>query len=99
MFDGSVQTMPSFLDTVTIQVAVWFPSLVFTVILAVPSFIAVTFPAVSTVAIWVLSLFQVTFLFVAFVGFIVAVNVAVSPTLMSKVDLFKLTDVTLLQLV
>ena len=51
MFDGSVQTMPSFLDTVTIQVAVWFPSLVFTVILAVPSFIAVTFPAVSTVAI------------------------------------------------
>ena len=54
--------------TVTLQVAVLFPSSVVAVIVAVPAAIAVTLPVKSTVATLELLLVHVTFLFVAFVG-------------------------------
>ena len=61
--------------TVTSQVAVFPPSTVVTVIVAVPAATPVTTPAADTVAIFVLLDDQVTFLLVAFGGATVAVSV------------------------
>ena len=80
--------------TVTAQVAVLLPSAVVTVIVAVPDATAVTFPAVETVATLVLLLLQVTFLFVALLGEIVAVSVSVAFGANVSVVLFRLTPVT-----
>ena len=80
--------------TVTVQVAVFPPSLVFTVILAVPAAFAVTTPEEDTVATDVLSDDQVTDLLVAFEGVTVAVSVCVSPAVMDRVVLFRETPVT-----
>ena len=65
--------------TVTVQAAVFPPSAVLTVIVAVPSPFAVIFPLLSTVATLVLLDDQLTDLFVAFDGETVAVRVAVLP--------------------
>jgi hypothetical protein len=54
------------------------PSTVFTVIVAVPSTLAVTAPVSETVVTEVLSLDQVTVLFVALAGKTVAVNCCVT---------------------
>ena len=85
---GSV-TSSSF--TVTVQVAVFCPSSVVTVISVVPSAIAVTTPLSSTVAIFEFSVLQLTFLFVALSGFIVATNVNSSPTFNSFSSVFNVT--------
>ena len=61
--------------TVTVQVAVLPPSVVVTVIVAVPAFFAVTTPEVETAATVVLLDDQVTDLSDAFDGFTVAVSV------------------------
>ena len=80
--------------TVTVQVAVLLPSAVFTVIVAEPPATAVTFPLESTEATDVLELVQVTLLFVASLGVIVAVKVSVDPFDKDKVLLLRLTPVT-----
>ena len=80
--------------TVTVQVAVLPPSLVFTVIVAVPAAFAVTTPEEETVATEVLLEDQVTDLSVAFEGVIVADKVWVSPTVMDMDVLLRLTPVT-----
>ena len=61
------------------HVAVFAPSSVFTVMVAVPAALAVTTPP-STVTTAVLLLLHVTFLFVALAGATVAVSVTFSPT-------------------
>ena len=66
-------------DTVTTQVAVFFPSAVVTVTVAVPSATPVTRPLLDTVAILLLSIVHVTFLFVAFEGCTFAVSWTVFP--------------------
>ena len=81
-------------DTVTVQVAVLFPSAVFTVMVAEPPPTAVTLPLASTVATEVLELVHVTFLFVASLGVIVAVNVCVDPFVKDMLVMFRLTPVT-----
>lgn len=65
--------------TVTTQVAVLPPSVVVTVMFAVPAATAVIMPS-ATVAMFSSSLDQVTLLSVAVSGLTVAVSVAVSPT-------------------
>ena len=80
--------------TVIVQVAVLLPSSVVTVIFASPSLTAVTLPLPSTVAIFVLSDFHVTFLLVAFSGATVATNVTVPPTVSVCAVLSSLTPVT-----
>ena len=80
--------------TVTLQVAVLDPSTVFTVIVAVPVAFAVTTPEEETVATDVLLDDHVTFLFVAFDGETVAINVSESPTVSDKLLLFRPTPVT-----
>ena len=73
--------------TVTIQVAVRLvPSLVLAVMVAVPSPFAVTKPEELTVATEVLLLLQVTPLYAAMLGVIVAISVAVSPIEENKSD-------------
>ena len=67
------------ISTVTLQIAVLFPSTVVTVTTAVPSAFAVTFPSSSTVATSSLSLEKFTCLFVAFFGATVAVSCTVCP--------------------
>jgi hypothetical protein len=79
--------------TVTLQVAVFPPSTVVTVIVADPAATAVTLPLVDTVATLVLPLRHVTFWLLAFDGVIVASRVSVPPTRM-LVDVFKETPVT-----
>ena len=61
----------------TLQVAVWPPSAVVTVIVALPADFPTTYPSAVTVATASLSLFHVTLLFVAFEGVIVASRVSV----------------------
>ena len=73
--------------TVTLHVAVFPPSSVLTVIVAVPFAIPFTSPDEDTVATNELLLAQVTFLFVAFSGRMVGFSVAVLPTLSSRFDL------------
>ena len=80
--------------TVTLHVAVFPPSLVFTVIVAVPTAFAVTTPEEDTVATDALLEDQVTDLSVAFEGAIVAVNVWESPSVMDNEVLFRVTPVT-----
>jgi len=80
--------------TVTAHLAVFLPSLVVTVIVAVPTFTAVTLPFESTVAISVLLLFQVTALFVASAGETVATSVAVCLVSSLSVVSDKETEVT-----
>ena len=79
--------------TVTTQVSVNDPSVVVTVMVAVPSATAVTTPP-TTVATEVSSLDQDTLLSVAFEGDTVAVNVAVPSTSRAKVSLSRVTPVT-----
>ena len=80
--------------TVTVQVAVFPPSSVVTVMVAVPALLAVTVPSVSTVATLVSLLAQVTFLLVALSGVMVAVRASVSPSVRLKVVLSSVTPVT-----
>ena len=80
--------------TVTEHVAVLDPSVVVTVIVAVPAAFAVTTPLEDTVAIVVLLDVHVTDLSVALDGVTVAIKVSVSPTVMDRELLFKLTPVT-----
>ena len=87
-------TGTAFSVTVTKQVAVYPPSLVVTVMVAVPLLTALTFPLWSTVAIDSLLEVQITFLLVAFVGKIVAFSWAVSPSANSNLSLFNVTFVT-----
>ncbi len=76
-------------ETATSQVAVKFPSAVFTVIVALPALTAVTVPSVPTVAIELALVNQVTFLLVAVEGNTVANNCsALPPTQMAVLDLF-----------
>ena len=70
------------------------PSFVVTVIVAEPAAFAVTTPEVDTVAIDVLLEDQVTDLSVALEGVTVAVSVCVSPTVIERDVLFRLTPVT-----
>ena len=70
--------------TVTAHVAVFPPSSVFTVIVALPAETAVTRPFASTVATALLLLDQVTLLSVASAGVMVAVNCFSSPTVNSN---------------
>ena len=77
--------------TVTVHFAVS-PFDVFTVIVAVPAFLAVTVPLL-TLATDALSDDQVTVLSVVFEGVMVAVNEAVSPAVMVSEDLFSVTFV------
>ena len=80
--------------TVTVHLAVFFPSVVVTVIVAVPFFFAVTTPLLEAVATLVLLLFHVTVLYVALLGATVAVNVAVLPTARVWLVLLSVTLVT-----
>jgi hypothetical protein len=81
--------------TVTAHVAVLPPSAVVTVIVAKPTATGVTTPLAETVAIVVSLLVQATFVFVAFAGVIVGVNVpAVQPAVKLKVFGLRLTLVT-----
>ena len=79
--------------TVTAQVAVLPPSLVVTVILAVPAATAVTLPS-STVATLELSDIHLTLLSAASVGITVAVRVNSSPILIALVVSLSVTPVT-----
>ena len=89
MLDGCVEASV----TVIVADAVLLPSAVVTVIFAVPAALAVTVP-LDTVATDVFDEDHVTFLFVAFEGEIVAVNVVVLPTSKVALVLFKDTPVT-----
>ena len=79
--------------TVTSQVAVLPPSSVFTVMVALPAFIAVTLPF-DTEATELLLDDHVTFLFVALSGLTVAVRVSSSPSVRVADDLSNVTPVT-----
>jgi hypothetical protein len=61
-------------NTVTVHLSVLLPFCVVTVITVVPSFRAVTRPLLETVAMALLLLDHVTFLFVVSLGWIVAVS-------------------------
>ena len=84
----------SSLKTVTSQVAVFPPSSVVAVITAFPSFLPVIFPFWSTANTSSLFDDHVTFLFVALVGSIVAINILVALTFTVIEFVFKLTSVT-----
>jgi hypothetical protein len=80
--------------TKTLHCAVFPPSAVVTVIVAVPDFTGVTAPLELTVTIAVSPELHVTFLLVAFAGATVAVRVSVSPTIKLRVLVPRLTLVT-----
>ncbi len=80
--------------TVTLQVAVFAPSLVLTVIVVVPSAFAVTIPEEDTVATIGLLVDHETSLFDAFDGVTVAIKDWDSPSVNVNVLLFKVTPVT-----
>ncbi len=80
----------------TVHLAVLLPSLVVTVISAVPALRAATLPVVSTVATAVSLDFQITVLSDAFAGETVAVNVSFAPTTSEVVVLFNATLVGLI---
>ena len=82
------------LVTVTVQVAVLLPSTVVTVIVAVPSAMAVTTPDAETVATAVLLLDHVTALFVAVLGATTAISVPVLPSSIESVVASSDTPVT-----
>ena len=79
--------------TVTTHSAVFVPSFVVAVIVAVPAETAVTTPSVSTVATDSLLLFHTTFWLVALAGVMVAISVSVSRTASSNVLLFNVIPV------
>ena len=85
-----------FSSTVTTQVAVFEPSSVVTVMVAVPTALAVTLPfwSISTTSLPASSTLQVMFLLVASSGATVATKVSVSPSLSVSVVLFSVTPVT-----
>ena len=93
---GSGSGVGSFgISTVTLQVAVLFPSTVVTATTAVPSAFAVTFPSASTVATSSWSIEKFTCLFVAFSGATVAVSCTVWPFSVSFTsDGFSITSLT-----
>jgi hypothetical protein len=95
LFKLTLVTGTAAAETVTAQVAVLLPSLVLTVIVALPAAWAVTTPYVETVATEVLLDDQVTDLFVALVGLTVAVKVSLPPTDSERDDLLSVTPVTL----
>ena len=80
--------------TVTTAVAVFSPSCVFTVMVALPAVTAVTTPFSSTVATPVLSELQPTLRFVAFAGSTVAVSVRLLPVPIVAVAGCTVTSVT-----
>jgi hypothetical protein len=80
--------------TVTVQVAVLFPSSLVTVITALPVDTALTKPIEDTEATAALPLLHVTFLFVALEGDTAAVKVSVLPMVIVVNVLFKDTPVT-----
>ena len=80
--------------TFTEQVAFLLPSFVVTVIVALPTALAVTTPEEDTVATDVLFEDHVTDLSVASAGETVAVNISVSPTIKVRFALFNDTPVT-----
>jgi hypothetical protein len=82
------------ITTVTVQFAVFPPSAVVTVIVAVPVETAVTSPLEETVATLVLLLDQVTAWFVAPLGAIVAESCLVFPTATVAAKVSRLTPVT-----
>jgi hypothetical protein len=82
------------LVTVTIQVDDLFPSIVVTVMIAVPTLLAVTLPFASTVAILGLLDVHVTVLLVAFVGSTVAIKLKVLSRRKVMLVLFRLTPLT-----
>ena len=80
--------------TLTVKLAVLDPSIVVTVMIVVPAAKGVTTPFTTIATVGALDV-QVTFLFVAFAGEIVAVKVLVPvPTLRFKLVGFRLTPVT-----
>ena len=80
--------------TIMEHVAVLFPSFVLTVMIADPAALAVTKPEEETVATVVLLEDHVTDLSVALDGVTVAVRACVSPSVMDKLVLLRLTPVT-----
>ena len=78
--DSACMVTPTLVETVIVLVAVLLPSTDVAVIIAVPFASAVTFPVLSTDATLGLLLVNVTDLFEAFAGAIVAVIVVTSPT-------------------
>ena len=86
-----VTDVTSVATTVIVHVAVLLPALA--VMVAVPTFFAVTTP-LDTVAIVWSDVVQVTVLSVASDGFTVAVKVTVSPALSDAVVLLRVTEVT-----
>jgi hypothetical protein len=87
-------TEPPLLETVTVQIAVLLPSEVVTVMVELPTEIAVTVPVDDTVATAGTLLLHVTFWLVALEGEMLANNVSVPPTVRLVDDLFKVTLVT-----
>ena len=94
LFSCTPVTLISLSLTVTLQVAVFPPSSVVTVMVASPAFTPVTLPLASTVAMAASLDFQATFLFAASLGATVAVSVSLSPTRSVIVALFNVTPVT-----
>ena len=92
LFRVTSVTAMTFLLTVTLQVADLSPDLA--VIVAEPSFAAVTLPLASAVAILASEVLQVTVLSVASSGFTVAVSVSDSPSFNDISVLFSVTDST-----
>ena len=80
--------------TVTVQVASFPPSAVVTVISAVPALTALTLPSASTVATEGSLDFQLTALYVASEGVIVALSCLVPPSSRTTTPSFRLTPVT-----
>ena len=87
----SVTEVTSVATTVIWHVAVLSPA--FAVMVAVPTFFAVTTPFETVATVWS-DVVHVTVLSVASSGFTVAVKVTVSPALSDAVVLFKVTEVT-----
>ena len=81
-------------ETITTQVAVFSPSVVFTVMMAAPTVFAVTLPLWSTAAMPVLLLLQVTLGSVALGGATVAYSVSAPPTARTMDVLLSVTPVT-----
>ena len=81
-------------ETVTVQVAVFPPSLVAAVMTAVPAVLAVTRPVLETEATSGRSLFHRTFLSEASSGCTMARSVSAAPMLRVRLDLFRLTPET-----
>ena len=82
------------LGTVTLTLAVLLPHSVVTVTVAVPALRAVILPELSTRTIFAFEVLHVTFLFVAFEGATVAVNVLEAPVASVRAVGVSVTPVT-----